>query len=307
MLTTGTIPPNLATVASRRLPYAVRDIPSLRTSNQHTHLPSMSLLLHQDDLFDGQYAVLAMSEACANYAKTAYLPSEFAAAVKASFQNYKTHGARSPKKLLPLHHYVASVLAGIWGEPFRVCYMGGNAKELTVEGKYYPKDIDISVISPDGKPVFCLGIKFVTSNYKQNANNYFEGMMGETANIQALRNLPYVQLIVLRYETHYFKKNESVSASRIEIINDADIQRYVRLLLDAEQAHRPRFMGIQFVDINEETCETKLTDLSQCSALVGTRQLLLSQLSLPRFFSNIKEYSDVYKTSMQENKKGEWP
>lgn len=66
---------------------------------------------------------------------------------------------------------------------------------MKVKGKYYDKDIDITV-TKDNKPVMCIGIKFITSNYKQNTNNYFENMMGETANIQALKNLPYFQLIV---------------------------------------------------------------------------------------------------------------
>ncbi len=55
-----------------------------------------------------------------------------------------------------------------------------------------------------------MGLKFVTSNYKQNANNYFESMMGETANIQR-QNIPYAQVIVLRYETPYYKKKDWTS------------------------------------------------------------------------------------------------
>jgi hypothetical protein len=167
---------------------------------------------------------------------------------------------------------------------------------MTVEGKYYSKDIDVTVVSKEGKPVFCLGIKFVCSNYKKDNNNYkyFEEMMGETANIQALGNTPYAQLIILRYKTPYYKKNESGKASKIETINDDDIRKYVRLIFDDEQAHRPRYIGIQFVDINESTGETKLSDLKMCSTLQGTANLLLSQLSLPRFFSNIKEYHDFF-------------
>jgi hypothetical protein len=60
------------------------------------------------------------------------------------------------------------------------------------------KDVDIT-ISRNREPVFCLGIKFVTSHYKQNTNNYFENMMGGTANIQATQ-IPYAQLIIENFE-----------------------------------------------------------------------------------------------------------
>lgn len=101
--------------------------------------------------------------------------------------------------------------------------MGDDNKELTVEGKYYPKDIDITV-TKKGTPVFCLGIKFVTSNYKQNANNYFENMMGETANTQAIGNLPYAQRLILRNETPYYLKNETEGLSKEKVLNGITTQ-----------------------------------------------------------------------------------
>jgi hypothetical protein len=141
-----------------------------------------------------------------------YSEQKFIKAVEQSFKMYKLHGARSTEKLKPIHKFVADTLSEIWGKTYEFHYIGGNnTKEMTVEGKYYPKDIDITV-SKNGKAVFCLGIKFVTSNYKQNANNYFENMMGETANIQATGILPYAQFIVLRHETPYYQKNIKLAA-----------------------------------------------------------------------------------------------
>jgi hypothetical protein len=148
-----------------------------------------------------------------------YNEKEFLKAIESSFKAYKEKGARSTAKLKPIHKFVADTLEKIWGNDFKICYLGDDNQEKTVEGKYYPKDIDITVLDGD-KPVFCLGIKFVTSNYKQNSNNYFENMMGETANIQAIGNLPYAQLIILRHETPYYQKNETETPSKIEIIND---------------------------------------------------------------------------------------
>ena len=167
----------------------------------------------------------------------------FCVAVEESFSMYKKHGARSPAKLKPIHRYFADVLKSIWGEGFEVHYLGADTKELTIAGKYYPKDIDIT-ITQNEIPVFCLGIKFVTSNYKQNANNYFESMMGETANIQALGSLPYAQLVVFRHKTPYYKKNDAENPAKIEVIKDKDIHKYLNLVFDNPQVHRPNFVGM---------------------------------------------------------------
>ncbi|MDR2065037.1 MAG: hypothetical protein LBP85_04940 [Prevotellaceae bacterium] len=191
-----------------------------------------------------------------------YNEKYFIKAIELSFEAYKAKGSRSTAKLKPVHKFVADTLAKIWGKDFEICYMGDSTKEKTVEGKYYPKDIDITVLDGE-QTVFCLGIKFVTSNYKQNANNYFENMMGETANIQAVGNLPYAQLIILRHETPYYKKNETETPSKIEIVNDKDIAKYLKLMFDNPQAHRPNYLGIHLIDVNKRTINVTLTDLEK--------------------------------------------
>ena len=236
---------------------------------------------------------LERSEPCAEYAGIVYKESGIMAAVSSSFQKYKEFGSRSPEKLKPLHKYIASVLAGIWGSDYRICYMGGKAKEMTVEGKYYPKDIDITVTDANCKPVFCLGIKFVTSNYKQNANNYFENMMGETANIQATQ-IPYAQLIILRHETPYYKKNETELPSKIEIVNDKDIAKYLKLMYDQPQAHRPNYLGIQLINVDEKAGKVSVTKLEK-SFSAETTKFLKTKLSLSNFFSEIEAYKDYLK------------
>jgi len=221
-----------------------------------------------------------------------YNEKDFLKAIENSFQAYKEKGARSTAKLKPIHKFIADTLAKIWGNGFEICYMGDNVKEQTVEGKYYPKDIDITVLDGE-KPIFCLGIKFVTSNYKQNANNYFENMMGETANIQAVGNLPYAQLIILRYETPYYKKNETKVPSKIEIIKDRDISKYLKLNFDVSQAHRPTYIGILLINFDEQTGKVTLTDLEK-SFSKETAKLLSKTLSIRTFFDNIYNYKDYY-------------
>lgn len=64
-------------------------------------------------------------------------------------------------------------------------------------------------------------------------------MIGETANIQR-QDIPYAQVIVLRYETPYYKKGlgkqKNKIPSKIEIINQKDLNKYVNLVFDTQQA-----------------------------------------------------------------------
>lgn len=216
-------------------------------------------------------------------------------AILESFEKYKEYGARSNKKLFPIHNYIANVLGDLWGEEYVVHCLGENSKEFKVDGKYYDKDIDICVTLNE-KPIFCLGIKFVTSNYKQNANNYFEGMMGETANIQAVNGLPYAQLIILRHQTPYYLKNE-LTPHKIEIINDKDIAKYVKLILDKTQAHRPYSIGILLVDIDEKNVSVKPTDLPPVfnSNIVD---VLCGRLSVSNLFREIGGFKQCFKANL---------
>lgn len=220
-----------------------------------------------------------------------YKETKLIQAIKNSFEKYKEYGARSTQKLVPIHKYIADTLKEIWDKDYEICYIGKNNREATIEGKYYPKDIDIAVLK-DKKPVFCLGVKFITSNYKQNANNYFENMMGETANIQA-NQIPYAHIIIMRYKTPYYLKNDAVTPSKIETINEKDIRKYLRLIYDVPQAHRPNELCIFLVDINEKTGKVTKTNLAsefekEFVDLVNTK------LSPENFFKQIENYKHYY-------------
>lgn len=221
-----------------------------------------------------------------------YSQTNFLKAVQASFKMYQKYGARSNKKLFPLHNEIAKTLKDIWGPDFDYNFLGIDSKELKVHGKYYDKDVDITVSKSD-IPVFCLGVKFVTSNYKQNANNYFENMMGETANIQSVGNVPYAQLIVFRRETPYYKKNNANKPSKIELINDKDIQKYLNLVFDSAQAHRPNMLGILIVDINSKTGIVTNADLSN-NYSKEIANFLKDKISLTNFFKDISDYKNFY-------------
>jgi hypothetical protein len=164
-------------------------------------------------------------------------------AIISSFQKYESDGARSTEKLKPLHEFAGDLLNHFTGGRFELSHMSTKGGELKVDGAYYPKDVD-SVLSHKKRPIFCLGIKFVTSNYKQNANNYFEGMMGETANVQSA-GIPYAQFIILRSRTPYFKRGQVYL--KTEVINEHDIVKYLHLMKEKASPHRPAAIAIVFV------------------------------------------------------------
>lgn len=186
---------------------------------------------------------------------------------------------------------MADTLKKIWGKKYEIYYMGESSKEATIDGKYYPKDIDITVMKGE-TPVFCLGVKFITSNYKQNANNYFENMMGETANIQA-NQIPYAQIIIMRYQTPYYKKNDAVMPSKIEVINEKDITKYLKLMYDVPQAHRPNELCIFLVNIDEKKGNVTKTNLEKEFGKPFAK-LITEKLSPENFFKQIENYKQYY-------------
>ena len=79
-----------------------------------------------------------------------------------------------------------------------------DGREAKILGRYMNKNVDIT-IKKDGKAVAGIAIKFVMSNYSQNSNNYFENMLGETANIRA-NKIPYFQIFCYTRGSPYYKK-----------------------------------------------------------------------------------------------------
>lgn len=55
-----------------------------------------------------------------------------------------------------------------------------------------------------------LAVKFVMQNYSQNSNNYFENMLGETANIRC-GNCPYFQIFIILDKLPYYQRSGELS------------------------------------------------------------------------------------------------
>ncbi len=143
--------------------------------------------------------------------------SQFLQSTGESLDLFHRYGSRSNRKLMPLHSCIARFISAALGSKYSVSSLGiGDSKEEQIAGQYYAKRVDIAVIN-DNKPIASIGLKFVTSNYKQNNVNYFENMLGETANLRR-NNCGYAQVIVIRKEMPY--KLKSGKTTKMERISE---------------------------------------------------------------------------------------
>lgn len=217
---------------------------------------------------------------------------DFLKALQVSFAAYeKRGGARSTKKLIPPHRFLSHDIGRRLGDGFSVRSLGvGDGKEVKFSGKYYPKDLDIAVLKEE-KVLATISFKFVTSNYKQNANNYFENLMGEAANIRR-EGVGFAHLLVLRGHTPYFSKNKGNlrgKEQKIEIIKEKDIQKYVRLWKDLDFPHKPDLFGICILEVGKNK-QPVFADVenSEFEFSSETIHLLRTDFSLKTFLEKFK-------------------
>lgn len=207
--------------------------------------------------------------------------SEFLKAAGESLDSFHRYGARSNRKLIPLHSCIARFVSTALGPEYSVRSLGiGDHKEEQIEGQYYAKRVDIAVIDGN-KPMTAIGLKFVTSNYKQNNVNYFENMLGETANLRR-KNCGYAQVIIIRKEMPY--KLKSGKTTKIERISEKNLRKYVQLVKDKDYPHRPDLMSIAIVDFPTNRLPRLAEEDSDLGLSAETIGMLQNELSLANFF-----------------------
>jgi len=219
----------------------------------------------------------------------------FLKAIKRSFIAYnKKGGARSNKKLIPIHKFLSESISGKLGKDFVIKSLGvGDGREEKFDGKYYPKNLDIAVLKDD-EVVATISFKFVTSNYKQNSNNYFENLMGETANIRRC-GIGFAHFLVLRGHTPYFEKNKGNlrgKKKKTEVLNDKDLKKYIKLFKDVDFPHKPDLTGICVVDFDENN-NPKFPSLDEFGLSEETKELLKDDFSLNTFLKKFVSLVDL--------------
>ncbi len=177
-----------------------------------------------------------------------------------SFKSFIAIGtSRSTAKLKPLHGAIAHDIASRLGNEYVVFSQGyGDGREASIKGRYIDKMVDITIKERQTKKDAAgIAVKFVMQNYSQNSNNYFENMLGETANIRTA-HCPYFQIFIILDKLPYYKNNGELS--KWEEFTDHNIAKYYRLSFDDVDSfyHTPNKTLIYVVHTMPEVNETKI-------------------------------------------------
>lgn len=136
------------------------------------------------------------------------------------------------------------------GEDFSIVAQGyGCGKEGIISGRYMDKKVDVIVYH--GEEVAAgIEVKFIMQNYSQNSNNYFESMLGETANIRS-EGYPLFQVVIILDRLPYYDRAGKVK--KWETFTDANVKKYISLSEDkpAKYFHTPDKTLIYIVHIPE--------------------------------------------------------
>ena len=149
--------------------------------------------------------------------------------LKDSFLTFLDSSSRSNKKLKILHGAIAADIGKKLGKTYSINSLGFNDKKAKIiNGRYLDKKVDI-VISKNNKILCGIGLKFVMQNYSQNSNNYFENMLGETANIRS-NQIKYFQIFIIPETIPYYKNDNTIK--KWEKISIHNIYKYIMLAND---------------------------------------------------------------------------
>ncbi len=149
--------------------------------------------------------------------------TEFLNCIGNSFEKFLETGSRSNQKLKILHGEIAKNLAMELGDEYLIKSLGFESdKEGKIQGRYINKNVDITVLKNEIE-IAGIGIKFVMQNYSQNSNNYFENMLGETANIRS-SNIPYFQIFIIPDVMPYYENDGNIK--NWETFTERNIHKY---------------------------------------------------------------------------------
>ncbi|MDW2920494.1 hypothetical protein [Mesomycoplasma ovipneumoniae] len=169
------------------------------------------------------------------------LNNDFLEIIKESFISYLHKGSsRSNEKIKIIHSFVANSMLQNLGQDFKIYSLGfdnGNQfqKEAKIIGRYYDKKVDIG-IEYKNEIIAGIGLKFVVQNYLQNSINYFENMLGETANIRSQNDKLYFQILIIFEQIPYFSKNRI--NKKWEKLNYKNFLKYAKLSTENQSDFR---------------------------------------------------------------------
>ena len=219
---------------------------------------------------------------------------EFLNIVKESFDRYLETGSRSNEKLKILHGAITKDLHERLGLEYDLHSLGyGDDREVSMTGRYMDKKVDIAV-EKNGSVISAVALKFIMRNYSQNSNNYFENMLGETANIRSAGK-PYFQIIIIPSKVPYFKNDGELD--HIETITENNLLKYIKLSNDniEEFMHTPTKTLIYLVDMPEVSLSTVRNNVDYVTYYQTNNNYSVMESTEPYGFGNAVIYNDYNK------------
>lgn len=220
---------------------------------------------------------------------------QFLEVIRDSFRTYlEVNTSRSTAKLKTLHGHIARDLQALFGPEYLIESQGyGNDKEGSIQGRYYAKNVDITV-SKRGKPVAGYAVKFVMRNYSQNSNNYFENMLGETANIRS-NSVPYFQIFIIFEKVPYYKNGGAFQ--KYDEISAHDLGKYFALSKDNPDTyfHTPDKTLIVLLHLKEQSPNHVFLDSKDYAAYYR------SVIDDPDLLTYSSKVSDTFDSSVMLN------
>lgn len=221
---------------------------------------------------------------------------DFLKIIKESFETYLNVGtSRSTAKLKTLHGGIANDLSSIFGHEYTVKSQGyGNDSEGSIAGRYYDKNVDI-IISKNGKPVAGYSLKFVMRNYSQNSNNYFENMLGETANIRA-NSIPYFQIFIIFEKVPYYENGGKLK--RYDTITEHNLSKYLELSKDDPSVffHTPDKTLVVLIKLKEKSIDYPFANSNEYAAyyksIINDKNLMSYSNKIHDSFNDSVIYND---------------
>lgn len=232
--------------------------------------------------------------------------NDFLESIKELYTEYLRTHRRSSAKLIPFHGKIAEDLQERLGDEYIVRALGfGNGKEANITGRYMDKRVDITVLKKfKGEEIELGGIavKSIMTNYSQNSNNYFESMLGETANLRSANKL-YFHIVLLPDKLPYFGDktiNNEIKkdiVTKIEHITNHNLDKYIKLSNDnvAEFLHSPNKTLLYLIQTtNKDQSQTVLQSRGEWVDFMS-QNLSIKTSNQSFVFGNAITYNDYEK------------
>ena len=171
--------------------------------------------------------------------------------LRKSYRSLYMNGVRSNERIKHIHHWIKEQFIEKLGNSYNYYAYDPNdnsKKEFKINGTFYDKCCDITICDISNSPIAAVSVKFITSNFKQNANNYFEAMLGESYNIKK-EGVLYAHVLICPNPLPYYFKGGGFKCK--EYLKDRDFDKYIKLERTVDQIS-PDFTSINIIDLKTD-------------------------------------------------------